>query len=68
LLRLRAAVGDSTLLEGANKLDKEMALFALVQPGVAAPAQSRAFQPVEHEQCALDSPQLLERQTTRLIR
>ena len=39
-----------------------MALFALVEPGVAAPTQFRALQPVEHEQRAFDAPKLLERQ------
>jgi hypothetical protein len=62
LLRFRAAVGDAPLLEGANYLGEEVALFALVQPGLAAPAQLRAFQPIEHEQCALDPPQFLQRQ------
>ena len=48
LLRLHAAVGDAALLEGADDLGKEVALFALVQPGVAAPAQFRAFGAIAH--------------------
>ena len=42
-----------------------MALFALVQPGMATPAQLRTFQPVEHEQCPLDPSQFLECQVER---
>src|SRR5271165_2949979 len=38
LLRFGAAVGDPALLEGADDLCEGMALFALVEPGVAAPA------------------------------
>jgi hypothetical protein len=37
-----------------------MTLLALVEPGMAASAQFRAFEPVEHEQRAFDPPQLLE--------
>ena len=48
LLRLGAAIGDPTLLEGADDLREGMTLLALVEPGVAAPAQFRALQPVEH--------------------
>src|SRR5215831_20431520 len=62
LLRFGAAIADPALLEGADDLRKGMALFALVEPGVAAPAQFGALQPVEHEQRAFDAPQLLERQ------
>jgi hypothetical protein len=56
LLRFCAAVGDPALLEGADDLREGMTLFALVEPGVAAPAQFRAFKPVEHEQRAFDAP------------
>src|ERR1700736_2485738 len=37
-----------------------MTLLALVEPGMAASAQFRAFEPVEHEQRAFYPPQLLE--------
>src|ERR1700719_2193179 len=37
-----------------------MTLLALVEPGMAASAQLRACEPVEHEQRAFDPPQLLE--------
>jgi hypothetical protein len=37
-----------------------MTLLALAEPGMAASAQFRAFEPVEHEQRAFDPPQLLE--------
>jgi hypothetical protein len=56
LLRFCAAVGDPALLEGADDLHEGMTLFALVEPGVAAPAQFRAFKSVEHEQRAFDAP------------
>jgi hypothetical protein len=48
------------LFEGADDLREEMTLLALVEPGMAASAQFRAFEPVEHEQRAFDPPQLLE--------
>ena len=48
-------------------LRQGMALLALVQPGMAAPAELRAFQPVEHEQRALDAPQFLERQVELVL-
>src|SRR5271165_7030907 len=48
------------LFEGADDLREEMTLRALVEPGMAASAQFRAFEPVEHEQRAFDPPQLLE--------
>src|SRR4029078_8091372 len=46
LLSLRAAVGDQALLEGADDLRQGMTLLALVEAGMAAPAQFRAFEPV----------------------
>src|ERR1700730_8841332 len=60
LLRLGTAVGNPALFEGADDLREEMTLLALVEPGLAASAQFRAFEPVEHEQRAFDPPQLLE--------
>ena len=60
MLCLSTAVGYPTLLEGADDLGEEMAQFALVQPGVAAPVPLRASQPVE--QRALDPSQFLKRQ------
>src|ERR1700730_12471344 len=54
LLRLGTAVGNPALLEGADDLREEMTLLALVEPGLAASAQFRAFEPVEHEQRAFD--------------
>ena len=48
------------LFEGADDLREEMTLLALVEPGMAASAQFRAFEPVEHEQRAFDPPPLLE--------
>ena len=41
LLRLGTALGDPTLVEGANFLGQGMPLFALVQPGVTEPPQFR---------------------------
>jgi hypothetical protein len=38
LLRLGTALSDPTLVEGANFLSQKVPLFALVQPGVTAPA------------------------------
>ena len=37
-----------------------MPLLALVQPGMAAPAQFRTFQPVQHEQRSLDAAEFLQ--------
>jgi hypothetical protein len=37
-----------------------MTLLALVQASLTAPAQFRAFEPVEHEQRALDAPEFLK--------
>ena len=39
-----------------------MPLLALVQPGLAALAQAGRLKPVQHEQGALDAPQLLQRE------
>ncbi len=49
LLRLGAAIGDPALLEGADDLREGMTLLALVEAGMAAPAQFRTFEPIEHE-------------------
>ena len=59
---LRSAIRPClpALFEGADDLREEMTLRALVEPGMAASAQFRAFEPVEHEQRAFDPPQLLE--------
>ena len=62
-----ASISDAALLEGADDLGKEVALFALVQPGVAAPAQLWAFQPIEHEQCARDPSQFLQCQVELVL-
>jgi len=48
------------LFEGADDLREEMTLLALAEPGMAAPTQFQAFEPVEHEQRAFDPPQLPE--------
>ena len=48
------------LFQGADDLREKMTLLALVEPGMAASAQFRAFEPVEHEQRAFDRLQLLE--------
>jgi hypothetical protein len=59
---LRSAIRPClpALFEGADDLREETTLLALVEPGMAASAQFRAFEPVEHEQRAFDPPQLLE--------
>ena len=63
---LRSAIGLvcrpclPALFEGADDLREEMTLLAVVEPGMAASAQFRAFEPVEHEPRAFDLPQLLE--------
>src|SRR5271167_917639 len=59
---LRSAIRPClpALFEGADDLREEMTLLALVEPGMAASAQFRAFEPVEHEQRAFDPPRLLE--------
>ena len=62
LLCLGTPVSNPALLEGADDLREGVTLLALVEPGMAAPAQIRAFEPVEHKQRALDLPQLLQRQ------
>jgi len=50
LLRLVAAVDDPALAEGVDCLRQGMALFAVVETGMASPAQIRIFEPVQHEQ------------------
>src|SRR6516165_11484226 len=69
LLAPRHCVGKSglvcrpclpALFEGADDLREEMTLLALAEPGMAAPTQFQAFDPVEHEQGAFDPPQLPE--------
>src|SRR5690349_23147889 len=67
LLRLGAAVGNPALFEGADCLREEMTLLALVEPGMAASAQFRALQPVEHKQRTFDAPQLLKRQVELVL-
>jgi hypothetical protein len=49
------------LLEGADDLGEGVTLLALVQAGLAASPQLRAFEPVEHEQRALDAAEFLKR-------
>lgn len=50
LLRIRAAVGDPSLLEGADHLRQGVPLLALVQPGMTKLSELRPFQPVQHEE------------------
>src|SRR5216684_7996308 len=66
---LRSAIRPClpALFEGADDLREEMTLLALVEPGMAASAQFRAFEPVEHEQRAFDPPKLLERQVELVL-
>jgi hypothetical protein len=59
-LRLAIRPCLPALFEGADDLHEKMTPLALVEPGMAASAQFRAFEPVEHEQRAFDPPQLLE--------
>jgi hypothetical protein len=60
LLRVLAAIGDAPLLEGADDLGERVALLALVQTRLAELPELRRFQPIQHEQGALDPAQLLQ--------
>ncbi len=60
LLRILSSVGDATLLEGADDLGERVALLTLVQTRLAELAELRRFQPIEHEQGALNPAQLLK--------
>lgn len=50
LLRVLATIGDAALLESADHLGQGVALFALVQAGLAALAQGGRLKPVDREQ------------------
>ena len=54
LLRLMAAVDDTALAKGVDRLCQGMTLFAVVKARMAPPAQIGIFEPVQHEQGALD--------------
>ena len=49
LLNITGPVGDAALAEGANCLCQCVPLLAFVESCLTTPAQSRIFQPVEHE-------------------
>ena len=61
-MSLGAAVRDPSLPERADCLSESVALLALVQSGLAASTELGAFEPVEHEERALDAAMLLQRQ------
>ncbi len=54
LLGLMAEVDDASLTEGVDRLRQSMSLFAVVETGMATPAQVGIFKPVQHEQGPLD--------------
>ena len=62
LLRLVGPVGDTALLERADRLGQKVPLLGFVKPGLAAATERGAFQPVEHEQCPFDATDLSERE------
>ena len=49
LLSFMCSVGDAALFEGADRLREEVALLGFVETWLASAAQSRAFQPIQHE-------------------
>ena len=59
-LLLEAAVADFPQAVEEHGAGQRVARFALVQPGMHAAAQLDALQPIQDEQCALDSPQLAQ--------
>ena len=61
LLSVLSPVCDAALLEGADHLGQRMALLAFVQASLAKLPKLRRFQPIQHEQRALNAPQLLQR-------
>ena len=61
-LGLVAAIDDAALPECADSLGQGVALLALIEAGLAAPAQGRVLQPVEHEESAFDPADLLQRE------
>ena len=54
MLCLVAAVDDAALAEGVDRLRQGMALLAVVEAGMASPAQIGIFEPVQHEQGPFD--------------
>jgi hypothetical protein len=66
-LVLQGAIGDAALLVGEHGLGEDVAGLALVEPGVAAPAQLGALQPVEGEERALEPPELAEGQVEAVL-
>ena len=54
LLGLMAAIDDAPLTESVDRLRQDMSLFAVVETGLATPAQIRVFKPVQHEQGPFD--------------
>ena len=54
LLRLMASVDDAALAECVDRSRQGMALLAVVEAGMASPAQIGIFEPVQHEQRPLD--------------
>ncbi len=60
LLSLVGAVRDAPLAKRADRPCQCVALLALVQPRLAAPAKVRVFQPVQHEQGALHLARFLQ--------
>src|SRR3546814_1928759 len=50
LLGFMAAINDAPLPECVDRLRQCMALLAVVEAGMATPAQGGVFKPVEHEQ------------------
>ena len=59
LLCLMAAVDDTALAECIDRLRQSMALLAVVEAGMALPAQIGIFKPVQQEQRPLDLADLL---------
>ena len=60
-LVLERAVAQLAQAVEEYRASKRIACFSLVQPGVGAPAQLAAAEPVEHEKASLDAPDLAQR-------
>jgi hypothetical protein len=58
LLVLQGTTDDAPLLVGKHGLRERVACRALVEPGLATPAQLRAFQPNEGEERPLNTADL----------
>jgi MFS family permease len=61
LLRFMRTIGDSALLEGADRLREKVALLGFVEASLTSATEGRTLQPIEHKQSPLDTTNLAKR-------